>query len=40
MPSALNSSKALTVYRVRPAWRLARLLERISGSIGMTRSGR
>ena len=31
---------ALTVYRVRPAWRLARLFERISGSMGITRSGR
>ena len=28
------------MYRVRPAWRLARLLERTSGSMGMTRSGR
>ena len=40
MPSGLNSRSALTVYRVRPACRLARLLERISGSMGITRSGR
>ncbi len=40
MPSALNSRSALTAYRVRWAWRLARLLESTSGSMGITRSGK
>ena len=40
MPSGVNSIQQVRAKRTFPGWRLARLFETISGSMGMTRSGR